>query len=88
MAVLELVDHPELNRKRQPKAAPAEGAAEGTEGKEATAKDPFGRFRKMFSPKSKVKGGAHGGKAAMAKGGAGRKTPAGGGSSKTGGSSS
>jgi large subunit ribosomal protein L17 len=88
MAVLELVDHPELNRKRQPKAvAPTEGT-ESAEGKEVAVKDPFGSFRKMFNPKSKVKGGAHGGKAAAPKGGAGRKTPAGGGSSKTGGSSS
>jgi large subunit ribosomal protein L17 len=87
MAVLELVDHPELDRKRKPKAAAAagEGAAEG---KEATAKDPFNRFRKLFNPKSKVKGGSHGAKGSVAKSGAARKTPASGGGNKSGGSSS
>jgi large subunit ribosomal protein L17 len=86
MAVLELVDHPELDRKRKPKVA-----AENAEGQDAAqaegVKDPFSRFRKLFNPKSKVKGGSHGSKSAMAKGGAGRKTPAGGGSSKSGSSS-
>ena len=87
MAVLELVDRPELDRKRKPKA----GKAAKAEGEQADAKasDPFGRFRKIF-------GGKKGGKAqaadkaskASARTGAARKTPAGGGSSKTGGSSS
>jgi hypothetical protein len=81
MAVIELVDHPELDRKRKPKAAgaaKAEGAAE-------QPKDPFGRFRKLFAGKSKVAGGKA--KAAGAKTGAARKTPASG-SNKSGGSSS
>lgn len=85
MAVLELVDHPELDRKKKVKAK-AEGDKE--EVKEAgPVKDPFNRFKKMFAEKSKVKAGsAKIGKSA--KGGAARKTPAaGGGSSKAGGSS-
>jgi large subunit ribosomal protein L17 len=84
MAVIELVDHPVLDRKRKPKAA-AEGASE--EKQEGTAKDPFNRFRRLFNPKSKVKGGSHGSMTGHAKGAAGRKTPAGGGSSKSGSSS-
>jgi len=85
MAVLELVDHPALDRKRKPKA---EGAATKAEGQEAQAADPFGRFRKLFSSKAKVKGAGAAPKAAKAtKGGAGRKTMAGGGSSKSGGAS-
>lgn len=86
MAVLELVDHPALDRKRKPKA---EGAAKA-EGKEAQAADPFGRFRKLFASKAKAKGAAGAApKAAKApkKGGAARKTMAGGGSSKSGGAS-
>jgi hypothetical protein len=83
MAVLELVDHPALDRKRKPKA---EGEAKKTEGQEGQAADPFGRFRKLFSSKAKAKGAAP--KAAKApKGGAARKTMAGGGSSKSGGAS-
>ncbi len=86
MAVLELVDHPELDRKKKPKAASEEKKAENKD--DAKANDPFGRFRKMFKSKSKVKGGGHGSMAAHTKGGAGRKTPAaGGGSSKSGSSS-
>src|SRR3954468_3332918 len=46
MAVLELVDHPELDRKRKPKAA-AEGDEKKAEGKQDGPKDPFGRFRKL-----------------------------------------
>jgi large subunit ribosomal protein L17 len=88
MAVLELVDHPELDRKRKPKAIDANAAEKKADG-EQKAHDPFNRFRKMFSPKSKV-GGGQGkvGRGGAKTGGAGRKTPAGGGSSKTGGSSS
>ena len=96
MAVLELVDHPEIDRKRKPKAAPAEDAMteEGAAVEKKAAKkdgaegnDPFNRFRRMFNPKSKVKSGEHG--AARAKGGgAGRKTPAAGGGKSGGGSSS
>jgi len=87
MAVIELVDHPELDRKRKPKAAAPAAEGESSEKQEAAAKDPIGKFRKLFNPKSKVKGGSHGAMANMPKGGAGRKTPAGGGSSKSGGSS-
>jgi len=86
MAVLELVDHPELDRKRKPSTKVAGETSAPTE-----AKDPFKGFRKLFSGKSKVAGqGAAGPKASRAsKGGAARKTPAaGGGGSKSGGSSS
>lgn len=59
MAVVELVDHPVIDRKRKPKAAPAEGAE--TDAKAAAAPvDPFSRFRKMM-------GKSTGGKAAKAK---------------------
>ncbi len=87
MAVLELVDHPPIDRKRKVKAAVegAEGEA-GAEKKEATPKDPFSKFRKLFNNKSKVQGG--GGKhRAASGGGAAKRTPAaGGGGSKAGGS--
>lgn len=86
MAVLELVDHPEIDRKKKPKAA-TEAEAAGAE----SAADPMKKFKKLFSSKSK-KGadtGAKKGKASAGKTGAARKTsPAGGGSSKSGGSSS
>jgi large subunit ribosomal protein L17 len=84
MAVLELVDHPALDRKRKPKAEATEGKVGAAE---APAADPFGRFRKLFSSKSKVKGAGAAPKAAKAaKGGAGRKTMSGGGN-KSGGAS-
>lgn len=87
MAVVELVDHPLIDRKRKVKAADAEGKKSETAASAAPA-DPLNRFRKLFAGKSKVKGGGAGKAAKAAKtGGAGRKTPAGGGSSKTGGSS-
>lgn len=94
MAVLELVDHPVLDRKRKPRSADAAAKnAEGAEGGAGTqqAKDPFNRFRKLFSGKGGKGGKASGGKgkgksgAAMA-GGSARKT--GGGGGKSGGSSS
>ncbi|OFY99807.1 MAG: 50S ribosomal protein L17 [Bdellovibrionales bacterium GWB1_52_6] len=87
MAVLELVDHPELDRKRKPKAKAEGKDAEGKEVQAAGVKDPFNRFRKIFKDKSKV--GPAAGKASKAsKSGAARKTPsAGGGGSKAGGSS-
>ena len=84
MAVLELVDHPVIDRKRKPKAVKPgeEGAAPQTAGQ----KDPFNRFRKMFAGgKGKVSGGAGGKGAKSAKGV--RKTPAAGGANKSGGSS-
>ncbi len=85
MAILELVDHPVIDRKRKPRTE-VEGEKKAGD-LEAAAKDPFGRFRKLFNPKSKVKGGGHGSLAAAPKGGAGRKTPASSGSSKSGSSS-
>jgi large subunit ribosomal protein L17 len=87
MAVLELVDHPTLDRKRKVKA-PEQGA-EAKKGEELKAKDPFGRVRKLFGGKSKISGGGPKATGKGPKGGAARKTPAaGGGSSKSGGSSS
>lgn len=48
MAVVELVDHPVIDRKRKPKAN-VESTTEGTDAKEAAAPvDPFSRFRKMM----------------------------------------
>lgn len=88
MAVLELVDHPELDRKKKPVAAGT--AAEGGDAGTAQApKDPVNRFKKMFGGgKSKVSGqSGKGGKAAKSGGGAARKTPAAGGGGKQGGSS-
>ncbi|MBC7691290.1 MAG: 50S ribosomal protein L17 [Methylotenera sp.] len=84
MAVLELVDHPELDRKRKPKAAAAEGAeAPDGEGKVA---DPFNRFRKLFSSKPKKADGAPKKAKTSAKSAVtARKAPSGGG--KSGGSS-
>jgi large subunit ribosomal protein L17 len=87
MAILELVDHPVLDRKRKPRAEGAE--AKKTDGKDTAQAptDPFGRFRKLFGGKSKVGGASAKGSKAKT-GGAGRKAPAaGGGSSKSGSSS-
>jgi large subunit ribosomal protein L17 len=87
MAVLELVDHPELDRKRKPKKA-----KKGAKGHDhdhdhehghdhGQAKDPIGRFKKLF-------GKDGGGKAKTASASKSvKKMPAGGGSSKMGGSS-
>ena len=83
MAVLELVDHPVLDRKKKVKPV-VEGETEAAAVE--APKDPFNKMRRLFSSKSKVK--ASSAKGASSKGGAGRKTPAGGGSSKSGGSSS
>ena len=88
MAVLELVDHPELDRKRKAKPAGKGAKAEGGEAAAEGGKDPFKRFRKMLGGgRGKVAG--DGGKASKAsKSAAGRKAPsAGGGGSKAGGSS-
>jgi large subunit ribosomal protein L17 len=86
MAVLELVDHAPIDRKRKPKAAGAASAQAATTG-EGQTQDPFSRFRKLFSsPKDKKAAGGAKSKGASTK--AARKTPAGGGSSKQGGSSS
>jgi large subunit ribosomal protein L17 len=85
MAVVELVDHPVIDRKRKVKPAGTQKAdtAQG----DAQTKDPFSRFRKLFSaPKNAKAAGGSKAKAASTK--AARKSPAGGGSSKQGGSSS
>jgi len=55
MAILELVDHPVLDRKRKVKAddaakQAAEGAAEGA------TQDPFSKFRKLFKGQKKAGG--------------------------------
>ena len=47
MAVVELVDHPVIDRKRKPKA---EGEAKAP----VAPQDPFARFRKMFGSKTKT----------------------------------
>lgn len=45
MAMIEMVDHPELaKKKKKEKEATAEGAST-----EATTTDPFGKFRKLFA---------------------------------------
>lgn len=86
MAVIELVDHPEIDRKRKPKAAGA-AQAEG-----AAPADPLKGIKKLFG-KGKGKSAqaadaAPVAKKAAAKKTTARRTQAGGGSSKTGGSSS
>jgi large subunit ribosomal protein L17 len=70
MAVLELVDHPEIDRKRKPNAA-KEAAHEAAKG-DATPKDPFNKMRKLFGGKSKVQGGSAGKPAKAAKGSRGK----------------
>lgn len=87
MAVLELVDHPVLDRKRKVKPTDSKEEQEKKASQETAPTDPLKRFKKLFTPKSKLKGNAHGPVGSAMKGGAARKTPAGGGSSKTGGSS-
>lgn len=57
MAVLELVDHPVIDRKKKAKPQ-AEGATENTDATQnAQAADPFKKFKKLFK-ESKPKGGA------------------------------
>lgn len=52
MALIELVDRPELDRKKKVKAAPAKSAdGEGGEVAPEAARDPFKGFRKMFGSK-------------------------------------
>ncbi len=90
MAILELVDHPPIDRKRPVKVEGAEGTEmKKTEG--AAQADPFNKMRKVFAGgagRSKV-AGASGKGAGRSKSAAGRKTPsAGGGGSKSGGGSS
>jgi large subunit ribosomal protein L17 len=83
MAVLELVDHPVLDRKRKTKGSAAAGEAKA----ETAPKDPFSKMRKLFGGgKSKVNAGtAKASKGSSAKGSRG-KTMAGT-SNKSGGSS-
>ena len=52
MAIVEMVDHPEIDRKRKPKAA---AAAEAMSRGDAGVKDPLKGFRKLFSPKQAPK---------------------------------
>ena len=80
MAVIELVDHAVIDRKRKVKAPKAEG--QETAGSEQQVKDPFSRFRKLFA-----RGGSKGQGKAGAAAKTTRRTSAGGGSSKQGGSS-
>jgi large subunit ribosomal protein L17 len=51
MAMIELVDHPKLDKKK--KAKPAAENAEGTAA-EATSTDPFSKFRKLFAGSKKA----------------------------------
>ena len=87
MAVIELVDHPELDRKRKPTTEAKAKAAAKEASDDIKVNDPLSRFKKVFGGASKGKVG--GGASKAGKGGAGRKTPsAGGGGSKSGGGSS
>lgn len=52
LAVLELVDHPVLNRKRKPVTAEQAKAAEGKA--EAVQADPFKKMRKVFAGKKRT----------------------------------
>jgi large subunit ribosomal protein L17 len=47
MAMIELVDHPKLDRKKKTKEAPAEGAENASA--ETPNTDPFNKFRKLFA---------------------------------------
>ena len=92
MAILEMVDHPVLNRKRQPKAAGSEPQKLDDKDDTTTARDPFKGFRKMLGGGGKSKAPEGGGKASKAgkgsKAASGvRKTPTATGSNKAGGSS-
>jgi large subunit ribosomal protein L17 len=72
MAVLELVDHPVIDRKRKPKAGVAEAHAAATGKTDAAPKDPFNKMRKLFGGKSKVQGSSAGKPAKAAKGSRGK----------------
>lgn len=69
MALVELVDHPPIDRKKKVKAA-AEGAQEGADAASATTVDPFNRFRKLFAGKKSAGGGKSSASAAAQKGAA------------------
>lgn len=52
MAVLELVDHPELDRKRKPRAQAGASEAQQQPSGSQEPKDPFKRFRRLFKGRS------------------------------------
>ena len=52
MAMIEMVDHPKLDRKKKPKEA-SEATAEGAS--EQAAVDPFSKFRRLFAGGKKAK---------------------------------
>lgn len=82
MAVIELVDHPTLDRKRKAKPATATDGEQVDTDTALPAQDPYGRFRKMLGGgRSKVQKGASAKPASSAR-------KSGGGGSKMGGSSS
>ena len=89
MAILELVDHPKLDRKRKPKQAQADQQKQD-DASPAKAADPFKGFRKMFGGKKDK--GAEGSVKSAPKGAkttkASRKTMSGGAGNKAGGSGS
>lgn len=68
MAVIELVDHPEIDRKKKVKDATA--AAQNAEGAEAGPTDPLKKMRKLFSKKkdASAAGGKASGSAGASKG--------------------
>jgi large subunit ribosomal protein L17 len=70
MAMIELVDHPKLDRKKKTKEAPAEGAENAAS--ESSVGDPFAKMRKLFA--GTKRGGAK--KEAKAAAGAGAEKPA------------
>ena len=78
MAILELVDHPPIDRKRKVKAeGDADAQKTAGEGVDASVQDPFSRFRKLFAGKKKGgegKAGAASGAKGAAKKRAVRKT--------------
>lgn len=87
MAVLELVDHPPIDRKKKVKAVAAEDGKSG----EQVATDTVGRFKKLFSGRKEGPGTRANKPAAVRSKNpatAGRRGLAGGGGSKSGGSSS
>lgn len=87
MAVIELVDHPVLDRKRKPKVV--QEAQSGGEVAEGKVRDTFKKFRGLFNPKGQHAPKGAAGRSMPKGGGAARRTPAaGGGGSKAGGSSS
>jgi len=58
MAVLELVDHPVIDRKKKVKVAAEGSEAAETATKEAQVKDPFNKMRRLFAGKKKEVGTA------------------------------